>query len=422
MPPYTGYTRSFADKLADFLLGLSGQVGSYGTYLESSEQEEEKRRKSRFEEEESRGRLGLQRQQVTSLEEDRQEKRRLAQQKMLEDQRQAAEKERIGGLRRGAYGKLLAGRGDLSTLTPDEIAEGLGDLKSDSPIARFLLPQPKEAKRDIRGAPGEGFYEFGATGGPTELMAPREKPEKPTEYGGKRAHAIDMLRREGIEPDEAQIATKIDQLGEERQTRVSIAPEAWKLGMLPGAKGGRTPAQERVTQEAEAAAEVGKPLGVEERQMVQSLQMASETATKMVPLMSHPDVVAWSGPLLGTKAETRADIARHLRVPVPSAVAQYQTLTIDFMQMVNKAVNGARASDLDMEFTERKAALLNTPPNEAPIRHREMIDLGRRAMLRWAEKMPNSPERRALLQQATELQDVLKQFGGGQAPPPGLHR
>lgn len=191
--PYT--QTSFADRLADFLLGLSGLSGQAGDYFRQGELDDEKRRKGRFDVLESLGRLDVQRGQLTSLEEDRQEKRRLAQQKMLEDQRQVAEKERIGGLRRGAFGKLLAGKGDLSTLTPDELAEGLGDLKSDSPIARFLLPQTKEPE-PFTLSPGQRRY-----GGAGSVLA--EVPAKPEKAASLGTEITAALAELGIAPDDA---------------------------------------------------------------------------------------------------------------------------------------------------------------------------------------------------------------------------
>lgn len=192
MPRYGGYpdlgpedNYSLASRLSRFLAGMSGLYG------QSEDLALKKREQEQREQQQALARmLGFSQLQEKQREFD-------VQQTLREQQAGLAKN------RRSAVSRMVLGA-TPQELAPEEL-EGLGDVKMDSALGKFLFPAPKEKKRDIRGTPAEGFYEFGETGAPTELTGPRDKT-KPF-FEGKTSNELEILIEDpATPPDQKKIA------------------------------------------------------------------------------------------------------------------------------------------------------------------------------------------------------------------------
>jgi hypothetical protein len=267
------YEYDFRDRLADFLLGMSGLAGQTGQVLRQQELDQENQAVKQFN-------------LMTSLA------------KLQDDQAARARKDQLAGFRRSGMSKLVQGQPPES-LSPDEM-EALGDVQQSSLLGSFLFPKKKEPpKRNVVNLGDGRLVEIPDAGPPQEIYTapPRPKepkapervevqgvllerdpgtgkwnpvytaPKEPKSLTSALAHiaeAIDSLARQGIAtPTEGQIGAELRRLDEASRTRTAVtAAQAPYLPMTPGAGPAGTAAPEAAAPIPSATAQAtgGRPV------------------------------------------------------------------------------------------------------------------------------------------------------------------
>lgn len=458
-----GYLPSFEDRLAEFFLRLSGVAGDYGKFSQGQEQLQQTESNQYLQR-----LLGFN--QLESLNTERAQKSREFQQTLEEKRRAAQERETQAEQNRllmtnipnifapipslsttqgvqapSEFGGPGIGEGGAMTApfmqsltsrkpTPEERYARATEVGIDPGIfAKFSkeyrdatgettpqIPKGADLKASLQALglikPGPGREELGRRlGFPEQLDLNTAKDF----FEGKSETELQVIVSDPSTPPELRQIAR-DALAGIRQQKVDVSAaqglEAQRAGFQPPGGGAVSskyapePGEPAVAykKRAEALAEVGvpKPAGVEERQARVYMETVGEMGKKLEGMLNDKTLEKYQGFALGVVSGSAQMNLRNRLNQVPDKLAELDQGLQAMQNRINRAMNGARASDKDIERVMREAPTLDDSPSRARVKLKatlENITIWERKAAEAEGRIPNSPLPQTSL-------------------PPGLHR